>query len=62
MTSLSFNLAAPATSFYYESELAGIQVVFDFPAIDWVPIDAEKSISFSIVGAPSFLTIQQSGT
>jgi len=35
---------------------------FDFPAIVWAPIDADKVISFELIGAPGFLTLKQNDT
>ena len=46
MTQLEFSLTPPATSFYYETELTGNQVEFNFPGIVWQPADADKNISF----------------
>ena len=55
MTSLAFKLTSD--TFYFETELAGNQVEFNFPAITWAPINADKEISFKLIGAPEFLTV-----
>ena len=44
MTSLAFKLISE--TFYFETELTGNQVEFNFPAITWAPINADKEISF----------------
>jgi hypothetical protein len=62
MTSLSFILTPPAISFYHETEQAGLQVVFDFPAIIWAPTNADKVMTFALVGPPGFLTLTQIST
>ena len=56
MTSLAFKLTSD--TFYFETELTGNQVEFNFPAITWAPINADKEISFMLIGAPEFLTVQ----
>ena len=53
-TSLAFKLTSD--TFYFETELTGNQVEFNFPAITWAPINADKKISFIMIGAPEFLT------
>lgn len=37
-------------------------MVINFPVISWSPLNAAYSITFALVGAPSFLTLTQSGT
>ena len=44
MTSLAFKVTSD--TFYFETELTGNQVEFNFPAITWAPINADKKISF----------------
>ncbi len=60
MTSQS--LKSTSDTFYFETELTGNQVEFDFPAITWAPFDVDKDISFQLIGAPEFLTVQYTST
>ena len=64
MTSLEFSLTPSATLFYFETELSNSQLVYDLPAISWIPADADKIISFQLIGTalPNFLTLEQTGT
>jgi hypothetical protein len=57
MTSLNFNLASSSKSFYFEAELTGNQVIFDFPSITWAPLNADKQITFELNDAPVFVTL-----
>jgi hypothetical protein len=44
MTSLAFITATD--SLYFQAELTGNKILFDFPGIVWAPLDADKEISF----------------